>query len=396
MKATNQTIQRSFNRSLVLQKIRREGRISRVDLARALGLEKSSISAIVGELIDCGLLLTGESGEASLSGGRKPVFLELNGSFCCFMGLELQPGNYRMSLLDLNSRIIYREKGPVATWKNGVTETLHQLYEHFKPTVARLGIPLVAIGLGIPGMVNPNSGTITLSIPHSLHYWEISGTTNPWQVPSFLENDANCCAWASLLIQDPPATLDFLTILLEFQENNPLTAQEAGVSLGFGLVLNGEPYYGQRYDAGEFRSLNWRQGLRNQTGIPDHELESIARNPVVLDRYLTEVLLNLVPICSLLSPEQIILCGEAGKAMPQIQALLDGPLAASWMAQAENRRRFSTSPWGDEAVAIGAASRIIMSLFNSRSLAKTAMQAGVDWDHLIARWGRGHGKKNAE
>jgi predicted NBD/HSP70 family sugar kinase len=385
-------MQRSFNRSLVLQKVRQAGRISRVDLSRSLGLEKSSVSAIVAELIEQRLLHETEVGEASVSGGRKPVYLELNGSFCCFLGLELQPTRYQADIVDLGGRVLHRENGAVTTWEHGFEATLNHLFRQLEPTVAGLaarGLPLAALSLGVPGLVNPQSGFINLSVPHSLHEWDFSRVSNPWGVPAFVENDANCCAWATLLDSTASAHSDFLTILLELQDRNPLIAQEAGVSLGLGLVINGEVYYGPRFEAGEFRSLFWREGNRSQTGIPDHELEGIARDPATLDKYLTEVLLNLIPVCSLLAPQRIILCGEAGKAHERICALLEGPLADSWLGRSDWRERIAASAWENEAVAIGAAARLIISLFNSRSLSKTAVSGALSWDQLIARFAPG-------
>lgn len=392
MKATNQSIQRSFNRSLVLQKVRSEGRISRVDLARSVGLEKSSITAIVGELVDRGLLVETEAeAGAPAAVGRKPVFLRLQTAYCCFLGVEIQPTRYQAVVLDLGGRVVHQESGRLEAGRT-FDEKLADLYRRLTPAVEAAGLPLAAVGIGVPGLVDPPGGTVRLSVPHGLEDWSPTAVANPWGVPVFLENDANCCAWTTLLDGDPTDGGDFLALLLEFQDPNPRLGQDSGVSLGLGVVLGGEVHYGRHFEAGEFRSVFWRKGRRSQTGIDDRDLEAIARDPAVLDRYLEEVLLNLIPICSLLSPQRVLLCGEAGRAYPRIQALIEGPLASTWLAASGLGQRLAPSPRGVEAVAVGAAARMIMTLFNSRSLAKSAQPPGLDWDTLLARFGRPGGR----
>lgn len=388
MKATNQSIQRSFNRSLVLQKVRSEGRVSRVDLSRAVGLEKSSITAIVGELIDRGLLIEAEVGETASAVGRKPVFLKLNEDFCCLLGIEIQPSRYHAVVLNLGGGVLHQESGPLEVPDRPFEAKLSEVYDRLMPVITALKPPLAALCVGVPGLVDPQGNRVHLSVPHDLRDWSFGKLSNPWNVPALVENDANCCAWATLMDGDPTDGGDFLALLLEYQDPNPRIGQEKGVSLGFGVVLNGELHYGHNFEAGEFRSVFWRAGRRSQTGIDDRDLEKIAQDPQVLDRYLEELLVNLVPICSILAPERILLCGEAGRAHQRIQALLAGPLADSWLGVSGLAARFEPSPRASEAVAVGAAARILMTLFNSRSLSKTAQGASLDWEGLLARFGR--------
>lgn len=387
MKATNQSVQRSFNRSLVLQKVRSEGRISRVDLSRTVGLEKSSITVIASELIAKGLLLEAEGGEPTSAVGRRPVFLRLNGEFCCFLGIEIQPSRYHAVVLSLGGRILHQEAGPLEGADRHFEAKLEEVYARLAPRIATLGVPLAGLCVGIPGLVDPQANRVCLSVPHDLNDWRFT-LPNPWNVPAFIENDANCCAWATLMDGDPTDGGDFLALLLEFQEPNPRLGQQSGVSLGLGVVLGGELHYGHNYEAGEFRSVFWRRGQRSQTGIADGDLESIADNPQVLDRYLEEMLVNLIPVCSVLAPQRILLCGEAGRAHQRIQSLLRGPLTETWLGASDLAGRFEPSGRASEAVAVGAAARILMTLFNSRSLSKSAQGTSLDWESLLSRFGR--------
>src|SRR6059058_305716 len=73
--ASSQTA-RDINRGVVLNLIRRRQPISRADLARVSGLQRSTVSLIVEELIVDRWVLEGSTGK--LPRGRHPTFLELN------------------------------------------------------------------------------------------------------------------------------------------------------------------------------------------------------------------------------------------------------------------------------------------------------------------------------
>ena len=391
MKATNQTVQRSFNRSLVLHQVRQSGRTSRVDLSRSLGLEKSSITAIVGELVENGLLREAAAGEGPVSVGRRPVALELNSEYCCFLGIEVQPTRYQSVLLDLGGRVLHQEAGPIAPGIRSFEGKLDHIYEKLGPVIAAQKPPLAGVGIGLPGLINPLAGSVELSVPHSLKNWALPRHPNPWGVPASIENDANCCAWATLLDGDPTNGGDFLVVFMEFQEPNPETGQAAGVSVGFGVVMGGEVHYGRNFEAGEYRSLQWKEGHKSQAGLDDGELEQITRDPKVLDRYLTELMLNLVPIGTVMAPERIVFCQEAGRNFYRIPGILAGPLAGTWWTSSGMADRLTRSRFGPEEVAYGAAARLLMTLFSFNR--RTASQrepgtlTGWNWDYLFSRFG---------
>jgi hypothetical protein len=383
MKAMNQRMQRSFNRSLVLSMVRQKTRISRVDLSRTLGLEKSSISAIVNELVENGLLIPTEEGKSSTSGGRRPVFLELNANFCVFLGIELQPGRFQAVVVNLTGQVIARDNGEFASCQLGFDIALSALFKRLDGLIKALGLPLAALGIGMPGQVNPYTGYIKVSVPHCLNDWSITDYPNPWNVPAYLENDANCCAWAQLLQETNHKGGNFISLLMEFQASNPLIQQEAGMAVGMAVVINGEVHYGQDFTVGEFYSSNWRKGNLSQVGIPDHELVTISQDPKLLDRYIEEVLINLIPVMSILAPDRLILCGEAKRCYNRFRELINGPMASSWLAKSEIGQRLYPSEMSEEVVAVGAAGRIIQSLFHSKSLSRNNGLPGLDWGNLL-------------
>jgi len=73
--ASSQTA-RDINRGVVLNLIRRQQPISRADLARVSGLQRSTVSQIIEQLIREDWVVDGPTGR--LPRGRRPTFIRLN------------------------------------------------------------------------------------------------------------------------------------------------------------------------------------------------------------------------------------------------------------------------------------------------------------------------------
>ena len=65
---------KALNRRLALNLLRREGGLSRGELAAKTGLSNAAITGLVSELIEEGFLKEGESTQST--GGRKPVLVD--------------------------------------------------------------------------------------------------------------------------------------------------------------------------------------------------------------------------------------------------------------------------------------------------------------------------------
>ena len=95
----NQHVVKRGNKSIVLQVIKDNTPISRADIAKMTGLNKSTVSSLVSELLLEELIY--ESGPGESSGGRRPVMLLFNELAGFSIGIDLI-GNSRKQ-----SRISY-------------------------------------------------------------------------------------------------------------------------------------------------------------------------------------------------------------------------------------------------------------------------------------------------
>lgn len=227
---------RDINRQIVLNYVREKGPISRADIARETNLQRSTVSLIVSELKDTGLIkeVYGES-----SGGRPPALLTLRTARPIGIGVDLGTAKTAVATCDLTGRVIKKEE--FATDPD-VEKTTELIIESIKRLTQTDGKAIEGIGISLPGMVDTKKGHILYS-PH--FKWrspnmieEIRASTG---LPVTADNDANAAALAELWFGRPEVrdTRDFILVFIEN-------------GIGTGIVFDGQIYRGKGGVAGEF------------------------------------------------------------------------------------------------------------------------------------------------
>jgi predicted NBD/HSP70 family sugar kinase len=155
---------REVNRSIVLDIIRRGGRVSRTDLARRSALTKPTVSAIVEDLLARGIVQEVGYGKTVASGGRRARLLEFNDASAAYLGICFGVNATTVGLADARGEIRVRREVP----------TLHGDAEAMVASAAALveevceeaGFPrdrLQAVGVAIPGMVDAATGRVAMA-----------------------------------------------------------------------------------------------------------------------------------------------------------------------------------------------------------------------------------------
>ena len=129
----NNDYQRNANLSKVFETVWKNPNFSRIDIARKLGLYRSTVSNIIGTLVDSALISEGERGNTTEKGGRKPVFLSVNPDFGCVIGIELQLDTYHVSVLSFAGETLLSDEGTTPVnpelLENGVTGLIYEQTE---------------------------------------------------------------------------------------------------------------------------------------------------------------------------------------------------------------------------------------------------------------------------
>src|SRR3954470_15101797 len=100
---------RDINRGVVLNLIRRRQPISRADLARLSGLQRSTVSLITAQLVREKWVVNGPLGR--LPRGRRPIFLRLNERRGIVVA-DVRPTQTTVAVADVNGRFLSQESMP--------------------------------------------------------------------------------------------------------------------------------------------------------------------------------------------------------------------------------------------------------------------------------------------
>ncbi len=235
----DQAFIREINLSLALRLIQGEAPISRAQLANVTGLNKSTVSSLVDELIERNLVR--ETGTNSAGAGRPATLLELNPQAGCIIGVELGVDFVSVAQTDFLGNILWRKRED-ANPADGQEKMIGQTLRIVKEAIAlgkRKNFHFLGLGLTTPGTVNVSEGILTFA--PNLHWRNVPFKrifSEHTKLRVFVENDANAAAIAEHLFGATRRAQDFLFVF-------------AGVGIGGGLFLNGKLYRGKNGYAGE-------------------------------------------------------------------------------------------------------------------------------------------------
>jgi len=356
---------RLLNTSRVMREIWINKQISRIQIAKNLGLDKSTISSIVANLLNDGIIREHAEGEAGPQGGRKPVYLTLNRSYACVLGIEFRPESYTAVAVDLQGEILYSKFELIRLSGANFKDVFFDVTSRMRAELARIEVPLLGIGVGVSGVVDPQKGIIRYSIPLQMEreFDFRRQITEDYDLPLFLENDANACAWGELAFHRVKNLQDFLFLLVEFRDIKDRERFHQKTAVGIGIVLNGRVHYGHRYSAGEFRSTFCTTQSKGQFSITEEEAYLIEEEPEVLHRFIRELAKNSAMMVNTFNFSHVFLGGDIERYKKEVQEVLTEEIERNWPYPDEVRCKIRFSSLGDKSVAYGAAGMMLHRLF---------------------------------
>lgn len=376
----DQSTTRALNRRLILNCLRREGGLSRVEIAAMTGLSPAAVTGVTAELINEGMLVEGKGMQST--GGRKPIPLSIDYRQHWSVGFKLMPDRVEGTLTDLSTQPIGACDVPLSSRD---PEAVAAAIEEGVATLLQRqngnSDKLVGIGVAMPGLIDVNRG---LCLEFHDFGWAnvpiaelIAARTS---VPVWVDNDVNAFAIAQQLFGYGRTRGSALVLVIS-----------AGV--GAALIFNGQIHRGARFAAGEIGflrrdkdswatndRLSWNRRL-SESGIirgwqelrgagSGSDLQEAAANgdPLAvtyLGRIGREIGERLVNMIDLVDPEVVVVGGEAVRFG---KALFD-PLA-----RAVKENSFGTPPplevdWDNNVWLRGASALAIQKFFDFESAA---------------------------
>jgi glucokinase-like ROK family protein len=240
VKTGNHGYLRQQNLSGVLQRIFENAPISRIELARSTGLNKATISSLVGDLLENRFVR--EIGEGSeRRAGRREVLLDLDPARGCMVSAEIGVGFISVVCTDFKARIVWRERELTEDLEpTAVLEKTVSLLSKARAAGEERTGDLQGIAVGIPGLIDRESGKLLLAPNLGWRDVEILGLfRSKFDVPVFIDNEATFAALGERYFGVARGKTDVLYI-------------SAGVGIGGGLIIGGQIFNGTGGFASEF------------------------------------------------------------------------------------------------------------------------------------------------
>jgi predicted NBD/HSP70 family sugar kinase len=233
MQGASSEVVRGINRRIVLNLIRTRQPISRADLARVSGLQRSTISLIVEELVKEHWVLEGPTGR--LPRGRRPTFLRLNEDRV-IIGVDIRPIQTTVALADVNGKFTSQEAMSTPPDPKLAVDAILQ---RIQPIVrASHEKKIEGVGISLPG--RSSAGRLVFAPNLKWRDYDIRGAiAKATGLEVELENAANACVLAAVWFDRMESCRNLVVV----------TVSEG---IGTGILINGQLARGLNGMAGEF------------------------------------------------------------------------------------------------------------------------------------------------
>jgi predicted NBD/HSP70 family sugar kinase len=361
--ATSETA-RDINRRIVLNLIRTHQPISRADLARHSGLQRSTVSVIAEQLIKERWITEGANGHTAR--GRRPTFLHLNKERVGIIGINVRPITTTLALADLDANFLAQDSLPTpAEPKQFVAELVPRVRKLME---TRPELTCEGIGVSLPGRVDLTSKKLVFAPNLGWRDFDLkTPLEKATKLPVELENAANSCALTEICFGRRAEGLRNLVVV---------TVSEG---IGCGLILNHQLVQGSTGTAGEFghaaliqdglecscgnrgcwemyasnsaavryysQASSTSRGRRSNTAEKSISFENLLRLAEQGDAKAVEALrqmakylgLGIVPLVAGLAPDMIVIVGEVTRAWHQVGPIIKETVRQHSFTRAETQ-----------------------------------------------------------
>ena len=237
--ASNSGDVRIYNRILIRNIIRKMGPIARYELAKETGLTPPTITAIVNELMEDGIVM--EVGYGESKGGRRPVMLELNSKAAYIFAVRIQRDEAVTALFDIGGNILEHHKQALDT--SMVDDVVDAIGNSFDWLIENTGIKkekVLCCGVASPGLINIHRGLIVHSSNLKWDQVPIGALLSKrlYGIPIYVENISNAAALAEKEYGCGRGCHNLVYLNLS-------------VGIGAGIIIDDKLYSGSRGYAGE-------------------------------------------------------------------------------------------------------------------------------------------------
>jgi predicted NBD/HSP70 family sugar kinase len=367
------SISGNMTRAAVLALLARQGPLSRAEIADRLELSPATVTTTARKLLADGLI--SEGGPRTPLAGRPSIPLALIPDAAHAIGVQVAHEHVTTVLTRLDATLVHDATHAFDPSATGAFETLADLVRAEMKYAADRDLPLLGAGVAVPGVVDPETGTLRMSVrlgwtgmPLAAMLRESLG------LPIFVDNDISAVTAAERLYGPGADRSDFLLVAI-------------GQGIGLGMVLDGAPYRGAFGAAGEFGhvpvlidgpvcSCGNRGCLETQASTDALVDRARASGVITTDGTLDDLraaadhdgqealaLLaaagevlgrTLAGTVNLLGPQAVVVIGEIAPLWPHLAPAFHGALGIHLIPDAR-KTTVDVRAWDDRLIAAGAA-----------------------------------------
>lgn len=366
---------RRHNRTAVLRRLHVDGPCTRAELAVELGLNRSTIKALVDGLAGDGLVA--ERTSAQRSGAGRPSLLVLpQAQSAVVLAIDIRVEQASIAMVGVGGEILGRHSWNLHRKAREPAEVITHVVESSQLLAEELAVRAVAAGVSVPGVTRRADGLVHEA--PNLHWTAVplgERLAAALRVPVQVGNDAELGALAEHTRGVARGAADMVYI-------------SADVGVGGGVISGGAPLRGSGGYVGELGHMVIRPDGRRcycgsrgcwETEVGEAALcralgmpEGSARGAVVAELRLLAneqdgvlgsladftdwLAIGLVNVVNLLGPQLIVL-GDLFTALPEsvVENVNEAVRLRSLVSRAIGGTRIVTSPLGRDAKLIGAA-----------------------------------------
>jgi len=224
-----------------MRALRRQGRISRTEIARITGWSKAKASQEIRSLVEKGYLR--EDGEGASQGGRRPRLLRINDQLGYIAGIDIGATSVEIAIADVTGLVVQRQAEVTdVRWKpETVLGRCVELLLDLTRAQGLLPGQIMGIGVGVPGPVDFGRGVLVA--PPLMPDWENFAIRDFFK-QSFpaayvvVDNDVNIMALGEQRAGEANGIDHFIFIKI-------------GTGIGAGIISNGKIHRGSDGCAGD-------------------------------------------------------------------------------------------------------------------------------------------------
>jgi predicted NBD/HSP70 family sugar kinase len=373
MEKHDQLLMKKQNKNLVLDILKNNSPISRIDIAKMTGMSPTSITRIVNELQLQGYVKETKSVASGI--GRKATLLEVCGDVLYSIGVEIDKSvlkvgivNYVGEIVSLHKKVRNESESYNETFQN-INAIINRIMSENKISANKI----LGLAVGLPGYIDYKNGIVKVS--DQLKWRGVK-----------LAKDLNNLTSFNVIVDNElkmKIVAESFTGKAKDSQNSILIGIGSGI--GSSIMLNGEIYRGETNNAGEIGhtvidptgnvcncgkigclATYISEGAILADSRKVKEIDSIeevfqcyqnreAWAINIMDRASTYIALAISNILCLYNPEVIILSGNTVEKLPEIKDSIEQKCELYIWEPLKQSVRIVYSELSDYGVVLGAA-----------------------------------------